>query len=84
MQNKNQNKMITTRQKHDIEQLLNNRRIDDIHKKSIVNALRHGLTNQQAKVVITFLKSLIDFKRNVVELIEDFGRHVPLEPEYSV
>lgn len=71
--------MITTRQKHDIEQLLNNRRIDDIHKKSIVNALRHGLTNQQAKVVITFLKSLIDFKRNVVELIEDFARHVPLD-----
>ncbi|OGC41853.1 hypothetical protein A2Y85_03365 [candidate division WOR-3 bacterium RBG_13_43_14] len=56
-----------------------NRRVDDIHKKSIVNALRHGLTNQQANVVITFFKSLIGFKRSMVELIEDFARHVPLD-----
>lgn len=67
------------KQKQKIEQLLNDRRVDDIHKKSVTNALRHGLTTQQAKVVITFLESLIDFKRNVVELIEDFARHVPLD-----
>jgi hypothetical protein len=48
-------------------------------KKSIVYALRHGLTKAQAKVVITFLKSLIDFKRNVVELIEDFALLTLLE-----
>ena len=70
---------MTDKQRQQIEQLLNDRRVDDVHKKSIVNALRHGLTNQQAKVVVTFLKSLIDFKRNVVELIEDYGRHIPLE-----
>ena len=74
-----QNKMMTDRQKQDIEQLLSDRRIDDIHKKSVTNALRHGLTSSQADVVIRFLKSLIDFKRNVVELIENFARHVPLD-----
>ena len=79
MQKISQNKMITARQKQNIEQLLSDRRVDDIHKKSIVNALRHGLTNQQAKVIIAFLKSLVDFKRNVVESIEDFARHVPLD-----
>lgn len=70
---------MTDRQRQEIEHLLSDRRVDDIHKKSIVNALRHGLTTQQAKVVISFLKSLIDFKRNVVELIEDYARHVPLD-----
>lgn len=79
MQNKNQNKMMTPRQKQEIEELLGNRRVDDIHKKSVTNALRHGLTSAQACLIIKFLKSLIAFKRSVVELIEDFGRHVALE-----
>ena len=70
---------MTDKQKKHIVLLLNDRRIDDIHKKSIVNALRHGLTKEQAKVVIALLNSLIDFKRNVVELIEDFARNVPLD-----
>lgn len=48
-------------------------------KKSVTNTLRHGLTNSQATVIIRFLKNLIAFKRTVVELIEDFGKHVPLE-----
>ncbi len=73
--------MMTERQRQEIEEFLNNRRIDDIHKKSVTNALRHGLNGPQVKVVITFLKSLIDFKRNVVELIEDYVRH---EPVYGV
>jgi hypothetical protein len=73
------NKSMTEKQHQQIEKLLNNRRIDDIHKKSVTNALRQGLTSLQAGVVIKFLKSLIAFKRSVVELIEDYARHVALE-----
>jgi F0F1-type ATP synthase delta subunit len=79
MQNKNQNKMMAEKQKKQIEQMLNDRRVDDIHKKSIINALWHGLTCRQAKIAIDFLECLIDFKRSVVGLIEDYAQHVPLD-----
>jgi len=70
---------MTNKQRLHIERLLNDRRVDDIHKKSITNALRQGLTSSQVAVILRFLKSLIAFKRSVVELEEDFGRHMTLD-----
>ncbi len=72
MKNNNRNKMMTTKQRQEIERLLSDRRVDDIHKKSVTYAMRHGLTSSQASIIIRFLKSLIAFKRSVVELIEYF------------
>lgn len=69
---------MTGKPRKHVERLLNDRRVDDIHKKSVTNALRHGHTGPQAKVVIIFLKSLISFRRSVVELIEDFARDATL------